>query len=183
MACFWWHLNKCRFVIRCVPCHWPDSNFKETVQGIYPWYEFENDKLKLHPYVPESNEFKHALVGRAALGSVSIKRDLHYSDVIMNAVACPITSLRIVNPTDYSGADQRTHQSSASLAFVGGIHRGPVHSPRKGPVTRKMFPFDDVIICPGMGAGVRSTRASWLATVGCSRSGLPYGPGRIVMGS
>ena len=37
-------------------------------------------------------------------------------------------------------------QSSASLAFVRGIHRWPVGSPHKWPVTRKMFPFDDVII-------------------------------------
>ena len=48
--------------------------------------------------------------------------------------------------TVYLGADQRKHQSSASLAFVRGIHRWPVNSPHKGPVTRKMFPFDDVII-------------------------------------
>ena len=46
--------------------------------------------------------------------------------------------------TVYSGADQRKHQSSASLAFVRGIHRWPVNFPHKGPVTRKMFPFDDV---------------------------------------
>ena len=38
------------------------------------------------------------------------------------------------------------HRSSASLAFVRGIHRWPVNSPHKGPVTRKMFPFDDVIM-------------------------------------
>ena len=30
--------------------------------------------------------------------------------------------------------------------FVQEIHRGPVNSPHKGPVTRKMSPFDDVII-------------------------------------
>ena len=47
--------------------------------------------------------------------------------------------------TVYSDADQRKHQSSASVAFVWGIHRGPVNSPHKWPVTRKMFPFDDVI--------------------------------------
>ena len=41
---------------------------------------------------------------------------------------------------------QRKHQSSASLAFVRRIHRRPVNSPHKGPVTRKMFPFDDVIM-------------------------------------
>ena len=46
----------------------------------------------------------------------------------------------------YSDADQRKHQSSASLAFVWGIHRGSVNSPHKWPVTRKMFPFDDVIM-------------------------------------
>ena len=57
-----------------------------------------------------------------------------------------ITSLTIVYSTVYSGADQRKHQSSASLAFVWGIHRGPVNSPHKWPVTRKMFPFDDVIM-------------------------------------
>ena len=37
-------------------------------------------------------------------------------------------------------------QSSASLAFVSGIHRWPVNSPHKGPVTRKMFLFDDIIV-------------------------------------
>ena len=52
----------------------------------------------------------------------------------------------LFNTTVYSDADQRKHQSSASLAFVRGIHRWPVNSPHKGPVTRKMFPFDDVIM-------------------------------------
>ena len=60
--------------------------------------------------------------------------------------ASKITSLPIVCSTAYSGADQRKHQSSASLAFVRGIHRWPVNSPHKGPVTLKMFPFDDVIM-------------------------------------
>ena len=44
------------------------------------------------------------------------------------------------------GADQRKNQSSESVAFVGGIHQWPVDSPHKGPVTPKMFPFDDVIL-------------------------------------
>ena len=70
----------------------------------------------------------------------------HYDDVIMNTLASQITSLAIVYSIVYSDADQRKHQSSASLAFVRGIHRGPVNSPHKGPVTRKMFPFDDVIM-------------------------------------
>ena len=70
----------------------------------------------------------------------------HYNDVIMGAMASQITSLTIVCSTVYSGTDKRKHQSSASLAFVRGIHRWPVNSPHKGPVTRKMFPFDDVIM-------------------------------------
>ena len=73
-------------------------------------------------------------------------RIYHYDDVIMEAIASQITSLTIVYSTVYSGADQSKHQSSASLAFVWGIHRGPVNSPHKWPVTRKMFPFDDVIM-------------------------------------
>ena len=64
----------------------------------------------------------------------------------MGTMASQITSLTIVYSTVYSGADQRKHQSSASLAFVRGIHRWPVNSPHKWPVTRKMFPFDDVIM-------------------------------------
>ena len=71
----------------------------------------------------------------------------HYIDVIMSPMASQITSLTIVYSTVYSGLDQRKHQSSASLAFLWGIHRWPVNSPHKGPVTRKMFPFDDVIVC------------------------------------
>ena len=61
----------------------------------------------------------------------------HYSDVIMSGVASQITSVSSVYSNTCSGADRRNHQSSASLAFVRGIHRWPVDSPHKGPVTRK----------------------------------------------
>ena len=70
----------------------------------------------------------------------------HYNDVIMGAIASQITSLTIVFSIVYSDADERKYQSSVSLAFVQGIHRGPVNSPHKWPVTRKMFSFDDVIM-------------------------------------
>ena len=56
---------------------------------------------------------------------------IHYSDVIMGAMATQITSLATLYSTVYLGAGQTKHQSSASLAFV---------------VTRKMLPFDDVIM-------------------------------------
>ena len=65
---------------------------------------------------------------------------------VMSTMAFEITSVFIVCSTVGSGADQRKHQSSASLPFVSGIHRWPVNSPHKRPVTRKMFPFDDVIM-------------------------------------
>ena len=64
----------------------------------------------------------------------------------MGAMASQITRLTIVYSTVYSGADQIKHQSSAWLAFLQGIHRWPANSPHKWPVTRKMFPFDDVIM-------------------------------------
>ena len=69
---------------------------------------------------------------------------LHYNAVIMRVMASQITSLTIVNSTVYPGAVERKHQIPASLAFVRGIHRWPVNSPHKGPVTRKKLPFDDV---------------------------------------
>ena len=70
----------------------------------------------------------------------------HYSDVIMGAMASQISSLKIVHLSVYSGTDQRKHQSSASLASVPRIQQWPVNSPHKWPVTRKMFPFDNIIM-------------------------------------
>ena len=70
----------------------------------------------------------------------------HYSDVIMSTMAHQITSLTIVYSTVYSGTFRRKHQISAPLTFVRVIHRWPENSPRKGSVTRKMFPYDDVIM-------------------------------------
>ena len=61
----------------------------------------------------------------------------HYDDVIMTMLASQITSLMVVYSIVYSGVNQRKHQSSASLAFVREIHRGPVNFPHKWPVTRK----------------------------------------------
>ena len=74
----------------------------------------------------------------------------------MDTVASVITSLTIVCAAVYSGADQKKHQSSAPLVFVRGIHRSPVNCPHKGPVTRKMFPFDDVIMIR-----VRFRKCTW----------------------
>ena len=63
----------------------------------------------------------------------------------MGAMASQITSLTIVYSIAHSGADQiKKKQRSASLAFLRGIRRWPVNSTHKCPITRKMFPFDDV---------------------------------------
>ena len=66
------------------------------------------------------------------------QKPIHYSDVIMGVMASQITSLTIIYSIIYLGADQRKHQSSASLAFVLGIHQWPV--------TQKMFIFDYFIM-------------------------------------
>ena len=70
----------------------------------------------------------------------------HAFYIPMGAMASQITSLTIVYSTVSSGADQRNNQSSASLAFMGGIHWWPVNSLHKRPVTPKKFPFDDIIM-------------------------------------
>ena len=63
--------------------------------------------------------------------------ETHYSDVILRAMASPITGVSIVCSTVYSGADQRKHQSSVSQAFMQRLHQWPVDSHHKGPVTWK----------------------------------------------
>ena len=85
-------------------------------------------------------------VGTLVIRVIGSNPGIYYGDIIMGAIASQITSLTIVYSTVYSGADQRKHQSSASLAFVRGIHCRPVNSQHKWPVTRKMFPSDDVIM-------------------------------------
>ena len=63
----------------------------------------------------------------------------HYDDVIMGTIASHITSLTSVYSTVYSGADQSKHQSSASLAFVWGIHRDRWIPRTKGQLRGKCF--------------------------------------------
>ena len=64
---------------------------------------------------------------------------VHYADVIMTKMASQITSLTIVYSTVYSDADQIKHQSSASLAFVWGIHRDRWIPRTKGQLRGKCF--------------------------------------------
>ena len=80
--------------------------------------------------------------------NVSLSVVIAISDVIMSAMSFRITGVSIVCSAVCSGSHQIQHKRSASLAFVRGIHRWPMDSPHKGPVTRKMFPFDYVIMMP-----------------------------------
>ena len=63
------------------------------------------------------------------------ENEFHYSDVKMSGMASQITRVGSICPIVCEGAYQRI-QSSASLAFVRGIHRWPVDSSQRGPVTR-----------------------------------------------
>ena len=111
---------------------------------IMRWSYFYNGNPSLvrrRNYIETAPPVIHSVIGVDKSNHI-----IHFGDVIMGAIASLITSLIIVYSTVYSDADQRKHQSSASLACVWGIHRGPVNSPHKWPVTRKMFPLDDVIM-------------------------------------
>ena len=150
-----WHFDN----FRCTRCHQNAPKFEE----IFVIFRTENCrrynedfvKMTIFPFAEATNEIQlclqhYCLWRNKFLQKPGTRRNikpvLHYNDVMMSTIACPITSLTIVYSTVYSDADQRKHQSSASLAFVWGIHWGPVNSPHKWPVTRKMFPFDDVIM-------------------------------------
>ena len=66
-------------------------------------------------------------------------RSTHYIDVIMTTMASQITSLAVVYSSVHLDADQRKHQSSASLAFVWGIHRDRWIPRTKGQFRGKCF--------------------------------------------
>ena len=62
----------------------------------------------------------------------------------MGALASQITSLTIVYSTVYSDEDQRNIKALRHWPLCGEF------TPHKWPVTRKMFPFDDVIMYNNM---------------------------------
>ena len=142
---------------------WPGKRVFRLKQGsgtikIRPWYT--RPHRRYHNLFTPNYAFRQCPVGQctrrytpgvlALLGTICAS-DLtlpgnHYNAVIMGAIASQITSLTIVYSTVYWRRRSKKHQSSASLAFVCGIHRGPMNSPHKRPVRRNMSPFDDVIM-------------------------------------
>ena len=85
--------------------------------------------------------FKSALRGLTILVFREIN---HYDDVIMGAMASQISSLPIVHSTIYSDAKKTSKLCVTGLCA--GNSPGTVNSPHKWPVTRKISPFDDVIM-------------------------------------
>ena len=147
------HLNQYWPLISEVLCYLHGSTFTVSSQAIILNNEFENTSPGgqwvqfICDISSESSRlitlyWLHRLVGNSRHHRW---HEWHYNDVIMGAILSQITSLTIVYSAVYSRANQRKPRSSL-LAFVRGIHRWPVNSPHKWPVTRKMFPFDDVIM-------------------------------------
>ena len=149
------NLAKYMYISHYLNQHWLIVN--GTLKNKLQWNLNQNTAFFIHAFETVVCEMADILSrGRWVKGQIEV-RDIWYTnhediltfyddDVIMSAIASQITSLTIVYSTVYSGADERKYQSSASLAFVRGIHRWPVNSPHKGPVTLKMFPFDDVVM-------------------------------------
>ena len=131
-------------------CTWQHSchNFKKFVVTFIWEINLSQNHIMLFLFGLNlcKNQYWNGLLLSSMIERQDPGQNHHYTDVTMSPNASQITSLRIVYSTVYSCADQRKYQSSTSLAFVRRIHRGPVNSPHKGPVTRKMFPFDDVIM-------------------------------------
>ena len=94
------------------------KNQKKTIETKCEWGRETNSKgWRL------SQDFQNIKTTRAPKRTRPLQHYSQYTDVIMTAMASQITSLAVVYSTVYSDADQRKHKSSASLAFVWGIHR------------------------------------------------------------
>ena len=71
-----------------------------------------------------------------------------YSDVIMSAMASQITGARLFTQPFVQAQINENVKTPRQWPLWGG---SPVNSPQKGPVTRKMFPFDDAIVSRSAG--------------------------------
>ena len=134
---------------------WLCETIAGVTQGSNEWPMVLLNNAYLHKWrplyivSPATNDWLHVLQKGCldTTGDVGTEPTYgnHYSDIIMSLMMYPITSLMIIYSTVYSSIYKK-NQSFASLNFVWGIHWWPVNSLPKGPVTRKMSPFDDVIM-------------------------------------
>ena len=142
------YINQYWLFITKVRWHSSTDNMTKIPQPSVTKISLKSSYIKFNSNLPGANEL--ILEDMVKDGCYQTKtthnKAWHYSDVIMGTMASQITNLTIVYSTIYSDTAQRKHQSSTSMAFVKGIHRRRVNSPHKRPVTRKMFPFDDIIM-------------------------------------
>ena len=92
------------------------------------------------------NRTSHIWVSRTDIYLVVQHMQHHYTDVIITTIASQITSFTLVYLIVYSGADKKKTSKLCVTSHCAGKSPGPVNSPHKWPVTRKMFPFDDYIM-------------------------------------
>ena len=125
----------------CLGSHLPRKIIVETVTK-HISYVLWSEKTGKKWSARNKEKIREFCEGRT-LDILMVFREItpHYGDVTMSAMVFQITGISIVCSTIFWDADQRQHQSSASLAFVRNIHRLPVDSHYKGPLTRKIFAF------------------------------------------
>ena len=120
-------------------------SYKEHIFHLFPPHLKTNSWMIWHHHPhPHLDKPKDTTATRitGSLSATTLQWHHNERDGVSNKIICVL----IVYSTVWSGPDQRKHQSSASLAFVRGIHRWPVNSLNEGPVTRNIFPFHDVIL-------------------------------------
>ena len=126
-------------MLRLFPSHSVHHSDLDFCQGLMVqsvWWQAKMSAKQLQSSCKEA---------RFPCGFLSCPAAITHITVTSCVMASHITGVSVVYSIIYSGSDQRKHQSSRSLVFVRGIHRWPVDSPHKGPITQKIFPFDDAI--------------------------------------
>ena len=93
--------------------------------GMHIHVQLMNDRLRCTAVITIA--IQEQKIFNSILLSNNVRNILHYSKVIMSAMAFQITGVLIVNSIVCSGADPRKHQNSASLTFVREIHQYPVN--------------------------------------------------------
>ena len=127
------YLNRCWLIITEVLWHSPEGNYTGNAQGIFPWYK--SPDLRLHPQLPQQmSSWRY----QSSSPSLSLEWCHNERDGVSNHWRLDSLSNRL-----FKSRSKKTSKLP-SLACVRGIHRWPMDSPYKGPVTRNMFPFDDV---------------------------------------
>ena len=109
-------------------CREPSYYSIPIIQSHYQQYETPTNDFVYHSnhqFIRRGLNKMAAILLMGFSNVISSQRNscTHYSDIIISAMTSQINGVSIVCSTVCSGADQRKHQSSASLTFVRAIHR------------------------------------------------------------